>query len=305
MSSQIISFHRAATPWRMPLQCKRRFASSCLLSRLQTTLDPRQLMELYWQELQQLLGVEGLSWRSGSLSINVQFGVRARLLGAYQLQSGRQSLGELMLRRRAPFTEQEELLLEQVLNLLIQPLHNAMLYQQALMVARRDYLTGLGNRIALDEALEQELDLAHRHGIPLSLLLLDIDCFKHINDRYGHSAGDDVLCGVATALQGLARQSDLLFRYAGDEFVILMRQTDESGAYSVAERLRSGVEQELFHHGGQTIAVQLSIGLATVAPAETAGTLFDRADQALLAAKRAGRNQVRWAGPAKVDQRVI
>lgn len=294
MSTRVIPFRSTARPWQPPLQCKRRLASGCLLSRLQVTLDPRQLMSIYWQELRQLLEVEGLSWRYAPLALELKVGVQKRPLCTYRLRLGEQSLGELIVSRSRPLVEQDKLLLEQTLDLLAQPLYNALLYQQALAAARCDPLTGVGNRAAFDEALAPELELAQRHKTAFSLLLIDIDRFKHINDSYGHAAGDTVLSGIAAALKGLARQSDLLFRYAGDEFVILMRQTEEAGAYAVAERIRSAVEQRVFRHGDQTIAVQLSIGFAVAAPGERARALFERADQALLVAKRSGRNQISW-----------
>src|SRR5690625_5168616 len=171
MSSRIISFRPAAQPWHAPLQCRRRRSSGCLLSRLQSSLNPEELLQVYWDELQQLLGVDGLSWRHEALSMQLGFGAPTRQLRAYELLLGGESLGELSVSRRAPLQTTEGLLLEQTLDLLIQPLNNAVLYQQALAAARQDQLTGLGNRVAFDEALSMELELASRHGTPFSLLL--------------------------------------------------------------------------------------------------------------------------------------
>jgi len=305
MSSRIISFRPAAQLWRrLPLQCKRHSNRGCLLNRLHASLDPRQLMGVYWDELRQLLGMEGLRWEHQGLCQQAQLGLQQGWLRVYRLFLGDQDLGELALSRSAPLQERELLLLEQTLDLLIQPLHNAVLYQQALAAALRDPLTGLGNRAAFEQALLQELELACRHGMPLSLALLDIDHFKEINDNHGHLAGDAVLTHVAAAIRGQARQSDLLFRYAGDEFVILMRHTDRLGACTVAERIRRAVERQPFSHAERELPVRLSIGVATADPRESADGLFERADRALLAAKRSGRNRIHWAEPLAAECRV-
>ena len=159
-------------------------------------------------------------------------------------------------------------------------------------VALRDGLTGVFNRRQFDEALCSELRRASRSGLPLSLLLLDVDHFKQFNDTHGHVAGDACLRGVADAIgQGVGRPSDLLARFGGEEFVVLLPDTDAAGAVEVAERMRGLVAAR---DQGDGRRVTVSIGTATLW-ADTPSTpeeLIATADMALYAAKRDGRNRV-------------
>lgn len=263
-----------------------------LLSRLQTTLEPLRLLQLYFVEVRELLAIEGLRWRHEDSSMQLELGRRQPVQYCYQLSLEGDCFGELAVSRSTTLLAGEERLLEQTLDLLIHPLCNAVRYQQAVAAARRDSLTGLGNRAAFDQALSRELELARRHGAPFSLLLLDVDRFKDINDRYGHLAGDAVLRDLAGTLVGSARQSDLLFRYAGDEFVIVMSRTGRAGAWAVAERVRRAVARHVFRYGELEMPVRISLGVAVAAEGEGPQTLFQRADQALLAAKRQGRDRI-------------
>ena len=159
--------------------------------------------------------------------------------------------------------------------------------------ANRDPLTGLYNRRYLDETLGRELAQARRSGNNLSLLLLDIDHFKRINDNFGHPAGDAVLHHSGTLLQALSRQSDLVCRYGGEEFLLLLPGTGPAGAREQAEKIRRSMESRPVAFEDRWIDVRASIGVATVNPdIDTPETLIGRADRALYAAKKAGRNQV-------------
>jgi diguanylate cyclase (GGDEF)-like protein len=159
-------------------------------------------------------------------------------------------------------------------------------------LARTDPLTGLLNPRAYGERLSDEVGRAARYGAPLSLLMLDVDRLKAINDRGGHRAGDAALSLVADALRQDARRSDFAARIGGDEFAVIAPSTDERHALALAERIRSRVEDK---GGGLTV----SIGVATLDPGgPSAAALRDGGDAALYEAKRRGRNQVA-AGGAK------
>ena len=131
-------------------------------------------------------------------------------------------------------------------------------------------------------------------GKPLAMMILDIDYFKSINDNYGHDAGDDVLREFAVRIRKSIRGIDLACRYGGEEFVIVMPETDMAVAALVAERIRRRIAGEPFaiEQGAKAIDVTLSIGLAAISTNDTAATLLKRADQALYRAKRDGRNRV-------------
>ncbi len=182
--------------------------------------------------------------------------------------------------------------METLVPALIYPLRNALLYKLALEKAYRDPLTGVSNRAALDFVLEQELDLAQRHNSSLALIMFDIDRFKVVNDNYGHIAGDVVLKHVADCMIESTRRSDIIYRYGGEEFVILLRSTDESGALLLAERIRISVESMTYDNDGQIIQVTISGGLAIYRDGDTSKSLLERGDQALYQAKKKGRNQV-------------
>ena len=160
-----------------------------------------------------------------------------------------------------------------------------------------DVLTGLANRRAFEGALEAEWRRAHREQSAVSLLMIDIDCFKRFNDSYGHPAGDDCLRAVAGAMASQAyRPADVSARIGGEEFAILLPVTEESGALQVAERVRASVANLRVAHAGSGAGhVTVSVGVATIrpfAPNAEALLLVSLADRALYQAKAAGRNRV-------------
>jgi two-component system cell cycle response regulator len=161
-------------------------------------------------------------------------------------------------------------------------------------MAVTDGLTGLYNRRYMETHLATLVEQAAGRGKPLTLLVLDIDYFKAINDTYGHDAGDDVLREFATRIRKSIRGIDLACRYGGEEFVIVMPETDMAVAALVAERIRRRIAGDPFaiEQGAKAIDVTLSIGLAALGANDTAAMILKRADQALYRAKRDGRNRV-------------
>jgi len=175
-------------------------------------------------------------------------------------------------------------------------MRNALLYRAATRCALRDPLTGTGNRIAMEQALQREFELARRHSQPISVLMLDIDHFKQINDNHGHSAGDKVLKIVATSIKDQLRNVDRVFRYGGEEFLILLSNTHREAAALVGERLRYAAQDQDYDCDGQRINLTVSLGCATLLPGESTESLLRRADNALYVAKREGRNRLAMAG---------
>jgi diguanylate cyclase (GGDEF)-like protein/PAS domain S-box-containing protein len=159
-----------------------------------------------------------------------------------------------------------------------------------------DSLTGLFNRRALNDMLTHEIDRASRYNTDLSLILCDVDNFKAINDTHGHTAGDRALQKVAETLKNSLRRADILGRYGGDEFMIILPETGLEGAKSLAEKVRiavEGLELELELPGQKAISLSLSLGVASCCePLENIDTLVSLADTALYASKQAGRNKV-------------
>jgi diguanylate cyclase len=159
--------------------------------------------------------------------------------------------------------------------------------------ARTDKLTGLPNRRVFDEELERSLDLwqATRQK-PVSLMLIDVDHFKQLNDRYGHPAGDAALQWLARTARAQVGEAGLAARYGGEEFAVVMPGVKTADAINVAERLRAAIEAEPFHFDGLTLRITASVGLATSLADETPNSLIHRSDEALYAAKKNGRNRV-------------
>ncbi len=164
--------------------------------------------------------------------------------------------------------------------------------------AMQDPLTGLYNRRHLEDRLGSELAAAQRHGRPLSLLMVDVDHFKNINDQFGHLAGDEALKMVAFVLRGAVRKEDVLARYGGEEFVVVARETGMDGAQTLGERIRRAVEKSRCAWQGQdlgvtvSIGVTVSVGLSEFVSGRTERELLEAADRALYLAKQAGRNRV-------------
>jgi diguanylate cyclase (GGDEF)-like protein len=161
--------------------------------------------------------------------------------------------------------------------------------------AVRDRLTGVFNRGAFDDRLQSELSSSRRRGLPLSLLLFDIDHFKRLNDTHGHQAGDAVLRAVAQCAQATVRPEDVLARYGGEEFVVILRGVSSRSAKIMAERLRAAVEQHTTEWNATRIGATVSVGVVHAANAKTIespAAFIAAADAALYEAKRQGRNCV-------------
>jgi len=159
---------------------------------------------------------------------------------------------------------------------------------------RTDHLTQVANRRFFMQCLDEELALWERNQLEFCLIILDIDHFKPINDTYGHQCGDQVLVNLATLLQSTLRPYDKIGRYGGEEFCILLPQTDCQSGLQVAERMRSVIAEYAFPCGRNAISltVTISLGVTSAQTSATADSLLQKADQALYAAKNAGRNRV-------------
>lgn len=161
--------------------------------------------------------------------------------------------------------------------------------------AMTDALTGLLNRYGMRHILPRELSEARRYNRPLSCLMIDLDHFKAVNDLHGHAAGDAALQQVATVLTENVRGSDVVFRYGGEEFLVLLPETDLEGAMSLAEKIRSAAESRAFGDGKRIFSLTLSAGVANLWDNESGNDMIARADIALYQAKEQGRNRVEAA----------
>jgi diguanylate cyclase (GGDEF)-like protein len=165
--------------------------------------------------------------------------------------------------------------------------------ERMLDAALRDGLTGAFNKGHFNQQLQSEVAYARRHATPLSLLMLDADHFKKVNDTYGHPAGDYVLASLAEIVHGAIRTEDLFARVGGEEFAVLCRGVGANQSLALAERLRSTVETFAFAHQGRRFRVSISVGVAAWFDQPNSATqLIADADEALYKAKSSGRNRV-------------
>jgi diguanylate cyclase (GGDEF)-like protein len=263
---------------------------------LQTSLEPQRVLGLFFREVQRLVPLDALAYQHKPSDLRMEFGQRGHHVLSYNLSHEGEDLGELIFRRNQRFTDPEQHDLESVMSTLLFPLRNALLYRVATQSALRDPLTGTGNRIAMDQTLEREIDMSRRHMQPLSLLMLDIDHFKRINDTHGHGVGDEVLRTVAESIKQQLRNVDMVFRFGGEEFLILLSNTSREAAAMVGERLRYAAQVQDYFVAGTRIELTVSLGCATLLPGESAESLLRRVDSALYVAKREGRNRLAMAG---------
>jgi diguanylate cyclase (GGDEF)-like protein len=227
--------------------------------------------------------------RFTSSQYHLQQGVRS--VAYLPLIISNQIIGSLIVASRKPnaYSTKQINLLQQLSTQIAMPIENARLYAKTERLARVDSLTGLLNRRSLDESLPGEIGRHSRYGGVFSLVIIDLDSLKTVNDNYGHLAGDELLRQIGSIIQNTVRETDRAFRYGGDEFAILLPQTAVEAAFKVAERIR---QQTFARIEIGSIPISISLGLSSwpsdgVTPSE----LIASADAALYRAKRSGRNR--------------
>jgi two-component system cell cycle response regulator len=211
---------------------------------------------------------------------------------------GNASIGQIALApSRRGASHDDKRFIHLLANELGGPLRMAALVAEAQRLASTDTLTGLLNRRAFVERIEKARAMSEKQMFPMSMLLLDVDHFKKVNDTLGHDAGDAVLQGVARVLSSIARKSDFVARWGGEEFVVALSQTAEAGARVAAERVRRAIaESKYVLPNGTEHRATASVGLASAeAPDWQLEELLSRADKAMYAAKHRGRNRVETA----------
>lgn len=263
-----------------------------LVSELQTTLDVDKLIEIFSQRSGALLNLRGLKYANPPAGIDVHLGEAGRHRLDYPLELSGQALGMISFFSSKALPAQQKKTAEALLAHLRHPLHNALIYREAIKASARDALTGVNNRSSFHSVLDREVELSHRHGAPLSLIMLDVDRFKSINDEHGHMVGDVALQSIAECLLACTRDSDIVFRYGGEEFCIALANTSLAGAKKLAERVRRALEILVVRAYDTRVHVTASFGVATLEADDDAVHLVERADHSLYRAKELGRNRI-------------
>lgn len=224
----------------------------------------------------------------------------------YPLLAGGMVIGAILMSKKDmeySYGEDAHKLMSTYAGLASSALHRIRLLEMTKHASVTDSLTGIYNRRFFNEIMEKQLALAKRHNEPLSLLIADIDHFKNINDTYGHTAGDRALQQVVKLIKNAIRSSDIMDRYGGEEFAIIMPGADTTHALSKAEEIRQRIGSTDFEHivAGKIVKMNLSIGIASFPEhdGDEPGALMNNADSALYKAKNSGRNQVvAYYGPS-------
>ena len=261
-----------------------------LLSQLQASLHNQQILATFHERVAEHFAIDGISYAAYPQADLLLIGEQQPHQAAYRLRARDDDFGELTLFRHKRLLPEELADLELLLGTLISPLRNARQYQNAIKASRKDPLTGLGNRMAMTKQLEQEIAIANRHQRPLSLMLLDIDKFKSVNDTHGHQVGDQVLRQFSDLLGRLNRQSDQSYRFGGEEFVIILRDTEAKGAMVAAERIRNAIASQTITANQADFQITASIGLAAYQLGDSTDSMIRRADMAMYKIKNRGGN---------------
>jgi diguanylate cyclase (GGDEF)-like protein len=260
---------------------------------LAATLDPDQLRGVIVETAVQATGAKGGLLRAGDGSI-IRVGDMdagpARL--ELELTAGRRSFGTLVL-LGAEFDTEATITAASLVGQAVIALDNARMHRIVERQALVDELTGLANRRQGDDALALELARTGRGGGSVGLILADLDDFKSVNDAFGHPVGDAVLRAFAETLRATIREVDVAIRWGGEEFGVILPDTDVDGAAHVAERIRAALNgRDLTSSGGEPLEVTASFGVASFLPGMSADELIEAADDALYQAKREGKNRV-------------
>jgi diguanylate cyclase (GGDEF)-like protein len=222
------------------------------------------------------------------------------------IRAGGEIIGMLALTRppTEPLTDTESKLVSAIADQAALAIQNARLFARLEDLSTHDELTGLPNRRYFKDRLARELAESRRYGHPLSVMVIDVDHFKKLNDREGHVAGDEALVAVARTLRATLREVDMVARYGGEEFVVILARTSEPDAVKVGEKLREAVTTiRTDATAGQPLGhLSVSIGVAQLAEGEDALSLVQRADRAVYVSKKEGRNRVSLPPPAPASE---
>ena len=267
------------------------------LASLYRHIEIDNLLQAFVDRLSAAVYQDVFEFRNSDLDVDFRF--RGKRVAAdvpyklhYRITDRTGYLGVIEIGRKTQFRSAEVRRINAAVDAFAGPLNNANLYRRACQSAFRDPLTGVRNRAALDEALSQKSATSLRRDTSLVLLVCDVDRFKAVNDNCGHTVGDEVLRHFARILQDNTRESDIVFRYGGDEFVIALQDTQLEGGSELAQRIRKAVKHTSVHIANACINVTTTIGVTEVRKHESLDDAFLRADEALLSGKKLGKDRV-------------
>jgi diguanylate cyclase (GGDEF)-like protein len=260
---------------------------SSLLEKLQVTLALPEMLTIFAQEAAKLINFCGLSFHYDNQEITTANSVPGRQRLSFNLSINNNPIGQLIYNINSNLTRQQLRWLDVLHNQVVYPFRNAISYNKVLKLALIDSLTSIGNRCHFDDMIERNIGHANRHESAFSLMVLDLDEFKQVNDSHGHQEGDEILKAFANILKASVRGNDMVFRLGGDEFTILLDCPKHKAADALAARIQHQVAANpiMGKYG-----VSTSIGCAHFEMGDSRDSLFARADEALYSAKALGKN---------------
>ncbi|WP_046003856.1 GGDEF domain-containing protein [Pseudoalteromonas rubra] len=261
-----------------------------LTEKLQTTLDVNGLLDIFAGYIKRIINLAGLQFHSSEGVFQMQQSNNQLSPYTFDLELNNQHLGQIVYFSKYRLSEALQARLIQLHTCLLYPLRNALMYQRVLKLATKDSLTGLSNRSQFNEFLAKKLERSRRHHCNFSLMLLDLDNFKQVNDQYGHKMGDNVLIEFARILESSVRATDTVFRFGGDEFAILIDDPAFTTNKVIAERIMASVRCCTIMKSHD---VTTSIGFTLATSQDCPNEIFSRADKGLYRAKDAGRDCAR------------
>ena len=257
---------------------------------LQTTLDIKEMLNLFSHEISNTVPHSGIHYSHLESLTNINVGRKTKQKCTFQLLVEKQQLGEITFTSGKPFTQKQSAQLEFLLASLVYPLRNALQYLSSYQASITDALTGKNNRFILGTCLQHEIASYRRYKTPCTMLIVDIDTLKEINEVNGRKGGDKTIKATASIISECLRETDTLIRYAGDEFIIILSNTSLSGAHHIAEHLREVVENTQLISNAKTINFTVSVGGASIKLSDNGNSLLAKSYEALRQSKRDGRN---------------
>jgi len=267
-------------------------ACANLASKLQSSLDPEVLLAIFKQSIHQYLPLCNLAFHTDNCILTTELSAPGNANLRFDLSDDGYALGQLECDLEQNLTMAQEALLTQLSKVLIHPLRNALEYQKMKLLAFQDSLTGLANRNQFEHCFQQLAVRSYKKKMNFSLLIIDLDGFKRVNDKYGHQAGDLVLANFAQLLLEFSSERAQVFRFAGDEFTILINDVDKHFVSCFAQEIKHAVARNT---SLAKFKLSCSIGSAKFQCHDSLDSLFSRADKALYKAKGKGRNCVELA----------
>lgn len=253
-----------------------------LLEQLQTTLELREIINKFALEVAKHIDFSGLKFSGPEGEATARGSRLGKLEKQFDLIVENEYLGKLTYSLNRTLTVKDSKMLQELHQYLSYPVRNAIAYSNALKLAMQDGLTGLGNRRYFDEQLKRAINHAKRQNLDIGMVVCDLNKFKAINDTFGHHVGDKVLVQFAKALKASVRESDSVFRFGGDEFVILVEDASKESLDIINHRVKKAMAKDA------TLAkyqLTCSLGATFMKRTDSAESFFERADQALYERK--------------------